>query len=105
MTGTNVTLHIERLVLEGVGLPAGESEVLRAAVVEELTRLVAASGVSPALQAVAVAPGGSLRMPAKAAAGELGLRIAGAMYAALAPSEGSPAAAAPVSNRSSVSSA
>lgn len=43
----NITIHIERLVLEGFSEPAVDTTELRAAVVGELTRLFASGAVLP----------------------------------------------------------
>jgi hypothetical protein len=51
-----IMVHIERLVLEGISLPAGGAAHLQAALETELARLLAEGGLSPLL-----ASGGVLR--------------------------------------------
>lgn len=79
----NISLHIERLVLDGIPLGPGQGPLLQAAVEAELTRLLANGGLSDALQSggalynvrtagIQLADGGS---PA-----QLGEQIAGAVY-------------------------
>jgi hypothetical protein len=79
----NIDLHIERLVLDGLNVGAGQGAQVKAAVEAELTRLLASGGVSEELQS-----GGALyklrtagievandKSPAR-----LGEQIAGAVY-------------------------
>lgn len=82
----NVSLHIERLVIDGVGLPAGGTASLRAAVEGELSRLIAAGGLGPELVSGGAVP--SLRAPgiqvtASPNPSHLGLQIARAVYGGL----------------------
>lgn len=46
----NINLHIERLVLDGISLDAGQRPLLQAAVEAELARLLSSGGLAPALQ-------------------------------------------------------
>lgn len=81
----SVSLHIERLVIDGVKLPAGASALLQAAVEGELSRLIAAGGLGPELMSGGAVP--SLRAPGIQAASsnpsQLGLQIARAVYGGL----------------------
>ena len=89
-----VRLHIERLVLEGLEIPAGARDGLRRALQAELTRLIAAGGLAPWSAGGAALP--ALPAPAIGAAGpprRLGTAIAGAVYAGLAPGPTPPSAA------------
>ena len=52
----NVTLHIERLILDGVNVPPGQRHLLRASVETELVRLFADGGLSPSLSAGVALP-------------------------------------------------
>ena len=78
-----VRLHIDRLVLDGVAVRAGDRARLQAAVEAELTRLVQAGGIAPEL-----AHGGALPSVAapqitlaqKATPAQIGTSIAGAVY-------------------------
>jgi hypothetical protein len=45
----NVRLHIERLILEGLPLEAGQEPAIQAAVEAELGRLIAEQGIVPGL--------------------------------------------------------
>ncbi len=53
----NVNLHIERLVLDGVGIEPGQRHLLKTSVEKELTRLLAESGLSSGLAAGVALPG------------------------------------------------
>ncbi|MGD1942037.1 MAG: hypothetical protein ACFB0G_12055 [Leptolyngbyaceae cyanobacterium] len=46
----NVNLHIEELVLDGIDLSPHQRSQLDVAIRTELTRLIAADGLSPSLQ-------------------------------------------------------
>ena len=79
----NVRLHIDRLVLDGVNLSAGGRPRLQAAIEAELTRLIAAGGLSPELaRGIAVpsvrAPQMTVTPDAKPA--QLGSAIAASVY-------------------------
>jgi hypothetical protein len=82
----NVTLHIERLILDGLDVRPGDRPHLQAAVEAELTRLLGEGGIAPGLAAGGAVPalrGGSVQMGGgaggKSAAG-LGSQIAQAVY-------------------------
>lgn len=45
----NITLHIERLVLDGVNIAPGQHHVLQTSVETELIRLLTDGGLSPSL--------------------------------------------------------
>jgi hypothetical protein len=45
----NINLHIERLVLDGVNIAAGQRHLLRASMEAELTRLLTDGGLAPGL--------------------------------------------------------
>lgn len=86
----NIKLQIDRLVLDGVPLGAGGSEALRASVEEELSRLFATGGLTPALM-----QGGalhSLRAGAIQLTGEgpsqMGKQLAHALYSGLGTPQG-----------------
>jgi hypothetical protein len=78
----NISLHIERLVLEGVPLGTAHRDRLHAAVVAELTRLLAEGGLAQHLSGGTALP--SLRagtiQHSSSAPSELGTRIAQAVY-------------------------
>lgn len=77
-----ITIHIERLVLDGLPITAHQGDVVRAAVEAELTRLLTADGLSAGLLqsgAVPVVSGGAIQ-PATNDPGALGQQIAQAVY-------------------------
>jgi hypothetical protein len=83
----NVELHIERLVLDGVELGAGDLPHLHRSVVDALTELLRARGLAPALAggaSVARIFANDMRLARhdSAARGldELGSQIAGSIY-------------------------
>jgi hypothetical protein len=84
----NLTVHIERLVLDGVAVAPADRPLLQAALEAELGRLLAAGGPgrerwSPA--AIPMRAAGPLRLPTDGAAGRLGAAIATAVHAAVRP--------------------
>jgi hypothetical protein len=83
----NITMHIERVVLEGLAVaPAGEP-ALRAAIETELARLLAAgergAGWAPLATPRLAAP--PLRLPEAGAPGPLGVAIARAVHGVVRP--------------------
>ncbi|QGZ42914.1 hypothetical protein GO485_03645 [Pseudoduganella flava] len=86
----NVVVHIDRLVMDGVALEAGQQHLLQAAVQAELVRLLAAGGLAPELaggiaggMAVPRIAGGELALPAGAQGGQAGRGIAAGVYRAI----------------------
>ena len=82
----NVTVHIDRLVLDGVALQAGQQHLLQAAVQAELVRLLAAGGLAPELVAGMALPrvtGGPLTLPTLPGGVEAGKGIAASVYAGM----------------------
>ena len=83
---TDIVLHIDRLVLDGIPLAPGDSRVLHAAVEAELSRLLATGTITPALlrgEAVPRLVAPSVARPSDAAPAVLGRRIAGAVFGGL----------------------
>lgn len=81
--GPDIRLRIERLVLEGIDLPAHQWPLLQAAVEEELGRFLTASGVAPHLVAgmtVASVPAAAIALTEQSNPIVLGQRIAHAIY-------------------------
>ena len=78
----NVRLHIDRLVLDGIDVAAGDRPRLQAALEAELTRLVTERGVAGELANGAALP--SVRAPQISIAGsnarQIGTAIAGAVF-------------------------
>lgn len=83
----NISLHIERLVLEGVPLGEGDARRVQAAVTAELARLIAGGGVGgewPSRGALEYARGSDIRLAAGEGPDVVGRRIAGALYGGIA---------------------
>lgn len=81
-----ITLHIERLVLEGIALDRAQSAQLRAAVEAELTRLLTSDGLSGALAqggAVPDVPAAPIQLAADGDPGALGQQIARSVYSGI----------------------
>jgi hypothetical protein len=80
---TDIVLHIDRLVLDGIPLAPGDSRVLHAAVERELSRLLATGALAPALLDAGAVPrvtAPSIALPSTASAAVLGQRIAAAVH-------------------------
>jgi hypothetical protein len=77
-----IKVHIERLVLDGLPVSTAQGALLRGAVERELTRLVAAGGLSGAGRggAVARADAGEIHFQRRDKADAIGKRIARATY-------------------------
>ena len=78
-----INLHIERLVLDGLSIDRTQGGKVRAAVEQELTRLLAAGGLSQQLGGGAPVPrlrGGNLKVAKGVEAGALGAKIARAVH-------------------------
>ena len=78
-----VRIHIERLVLDGMPMTAGESRRVQAAVQHELARLVTLDGLRPETRTGAVMPtakGSAFNPPRGAGAKELGRHIAQSVH-------------------------
>lgn len=79
----NVSLHIERLILDGLTLSARERVVLGTAVTAELTRLINEGGLPanlPASGAVPYLPAGAVQLSHDHNPTLLGQQIAQAVY-------------------------
>jgi hypothetical protein len=84
---SGVSLHIERLVIEGVPLGPGQASRMQAAVERELARLIAANGLSPGIITVGALPFigvGGIQLSSALNAQRLGGQIAQAVYSGLA---------------------
>ncbi len=83
---TTIDLRIDRLVLDGPPLTRAQERLLRAALAEELARLIAAGGLDEALLAggaLRSLPAGALPPDGGGEPGALGRGIARALYAGL----------------------
>lgn len=79
----NVRLHIDRLVLDGFSVSAANRPRLQAAIEQELTRLITANGISPALASGGALPSidaPQITLTPHANPTQLGTSIAGALY-------------------------
>lgn len=79
----NISVHIERLILDGLTIPAGQHKLLQAAIEAELSRSLAADGLAPSLLAGGAMPyirGGSVQLTGQASPSDLGQQIARAVY-------------------------
>ena len=83
---TDIVLHIDRLVLDGIPLAHGDSRALHAAVEQELSRLLATGAIAPALLTGGAVPrviAPSIALPGMPSATVLGQRIAAAVHGGL----------------------
>jgi len=79
----NISIHIERLILDGLPISHSQRPLVQAAVEAELVRLLAADGLSPDLMtggAMSHAPGGSIQLTSDGNPHTLGQQIAQAVY-------------------------
>lgn len=82
----NVNLHIERLILDGIPLGAGQQPLLQGAIEAEITRLVDNGGLSSGLMrggAIAAILGGTIQLSGESNPTNLGQGIARAVYGGL----------------------
>ena len=82
----NLSIHIERLVLDGVNIMPGQRELLQAALEAELARLLATDGLSPDLASGGARPSlqaGSIQPASDGNPARLGQQIAQAVYSAI----------------------
>jgi hypothetical protein len=78
-----INLHIERLVLDDLPIERTQGSKVRAAVEQELTRLLAVGGLSQQLGTGASVPrlrGGNIKVANGVQAGGLGAKIARAVH-------------------------
>jgi len=78
----NLTVHIERLILDGLPVTSHDAHVVRTAVEAELTRLLAQQGIAPNWQRGAALPqlqGGPVHIPHGANPPAIGRKIASAV--------------------------
>jgi len=83
-----INLHIERLVLEGLPVTAGQAPLVQSAVQQELTKLFGFSGIAPQLMfgdAMPYARGGAMRFGGEASPRQLGTQIAESVHEGLSP--------------------
>jgi hypothetical protein len=79
----NISVHIERLVLDGLSLPRRDRARLQIAVEEELARLLVSGSLASDLRSpglLSSVTGGTVEVPSDEAPHLLGKRIAQAIY-------------------------
>jgi hypothetical protein len=79
----NISLHIERLVLDGLNIGPGQGDQVKVAVEAELTRLLTNGGLDDALQSGGALPRvrtGGIEVANNENPARLGEQIAGAVY-------------------------
>ena len=79
----NITVHIDRLILDGISLAHGQRPCLQAAIEAELARLLAANGLASNLQTHGAWPSLSaapIELQNTNEPGQLGKQIAQAIY-------------------------
>ncbi len=79
----SINVHVERLVIEGVPLPAGHERLLQRAFEGELVRLLEKGGIAPHLTAGGARPGGPVGGAGVSTSGDaahLGREIARSVY-------------------------
>ena len=82
----NIHVHIERLILDGLPVERSQGLLVRAAVEQELTRLLAAHGLSDELRLGGALPrvkGDALSIGRETHPARLGRQIARALYAGI----------------------
>ena len=82
----DIHLHIDRLILDGFDLPAGQHGELQSALAEELTTMLANGGLNRSLAsggAYYQVPSGQINLPNPPEPGDMGRQIAGAVFAGL----------------------
>jgi hypothetical protein len=79
----DISMHIDRLVLDGIDLPAEQHSAFQAALVAELTRLLAEGGLDHSLAAGGAfyrAPAAEIRLAGPAGPAVMGRQVAQSVY-------------------------
>lgn len=87
----NVELWIERLVVDGLPMSAGDGEVLRATLQKELARRLRRDGLGARLTRGLAAPRltvDSVRLPREAGPAEIARQVGRSLHGALSPQKG-----------------
>jgi hypothetical protein len=82
----NIQLHIERLVLDGVGVAPGQRALVQAAVEAELARLLAQGGLAQGLAAGGALPSvraGAIQLANDGDPQRMGTQIAQSVYSGI----------------------
>ncbi|MEO1208789.1 MAG: hypothetical protein AAFX78_04520 [Cyanobacteria bacterium J06638_20] len=80
---TNVHIHIDRLILDGISIPHAQRPLLQAAMETELTRLVTENGLSNQLQTNLAVPhlsAGAMAFSPDTSPSQMGQQIARSIY-------------------------
>jgi hypothetical protein len=83
----NINLHIERIILEGLPVAAGQGAAVQAAIEAELTRLLAENGLASHLMSGGATPriaAGEVQSSDESSALQLGQQIARAVHEGIA---------------------
>jgi len=78
-----INFHIERLILDGISIPAHQQATLQAAIEAALSQSLATGGLAPGLLAGGAMPyvrGGSVQLTGQTSPSDLGTQIAQAVY-------------------------
>ena len=79
----NINLHIERLILDGLPLGAGQGPLVQAVVESELARLLTQGGIAPSLQSGGAVPSvraDAMQLTAQSTPAQMGQQIAYSVY-------------------------
>lgn len=82
----NISVHIERLILDGLTIPPGQPGLLQATIEAELSQSLAADGLASGLLTGGAMPyirGGNVQLTSQASPFDLGQQIAQAIYGGL----------------------
>lgn len=82
----NIHLHIERLILDGLPIGAGQGALVQAAVEAELSRLLVQGGIAPSLQSDGAVPSvraEAIQLTAQSTPAQMGQQIAHSVYAGM----------------------
>lgn len=82
----NISMHIERLILDGISIPHYQRPLLQAAVEQELTRLLLADGFSSNIVTggtMSKVTGNTIRLTSERSPTHLGQQIAQVVYGGL----------------------
>jgi hypothetical protein len=82
----NINLHIERLILDGLPLGAGQGALVQPTVEAELARLLGQGGIAPSLQSGGVLSSvraDAIQLTAQSSPAQMGWQIAHSVYAGI----------------------
>lgn len=83
--GRSVSLHIERLVLDGVALSGTQGAQLRGALIGELTRLLEGGEIAPSSGAAATLAAPGIQIARNSSPATIGVEIARSVHKSLNP--------------------